>query len=108
MKKIILITAISAFCTQAHSQWSLTGNSGTNASTNFIGTKDNVTFKIRTNNAVRMTVTNVGKIGIGTTAPKEKLDVAGTLLGYSSYFGKTYPLSAGTSGASYSSVGYGL
>src|SRR5205085_9262485 len=28
--------------------------------------------------------------------------------GFDSYFGKTYPLSAGTSGASYSSVGYGL
>lgn len=47
-------------------------------------------------------------VGIGTTNPKTKLDVAGSITGFDSYFGLTYPLSAGTSGASYSSVGYGL
>ncbi len=44
MKNNLLIIAICALCTRAYSQWSLTGNTGTNASTNFIGTKDNVAF----------------------------------------------------------------
>lgn len=57
--------------------WSLTGNAGTNGSTNFIGTTDNVGFKIRTNNAVRITVNGSGKVGIGITTPVYKLDIKG-------------------------------
>ncbi|MEP7169151.1 MAG: tail fiber domain-containing protein [Bacteroidota bacterium] len=77
MKKTILISAICAICTYAHSQsWNLTGNAGTNGS-NFIGTTDNVPFKIRTNNAVRMTVNGSGKVGIGTISPAGKLHVKG-------------------------------
>ena len=77
MKKIILIAAICVFSMDAHSQWSLTGNAGTNASTNFIGTTDNIAFKIRTNNSVRMTISNGGKVGIGITSPTAKLHVKG-------------------------------
>ncbi|MEO8149617.1 MAG: hypothetical protein ABI723_18405, partial [Bacteroidia bacterium] len=66
MKKIILVIAICGICTQAHSQWKLTGNAGTNSGTNFIGTTDNVNFKIRTKNNVRITVTAGGNVGIGT------------------------------------------
>ncbi|MEO8150904.1 MAG: hypothetical protein ABI723_24940 [Bacteroidia bacterium] len=63
----------------ANAQWSLTGNAGTNASTNFIGTTDNVAFKVRTKNTVRVTVTGSGNVGIGTSTPAAKLDIAGTL-----------------------------
>src|SRR5262249_22919607 len=84
---------------------------GTNASTNFIGTTDNVAFKIRTNNVVRMTVTTGGKVGIGTTSPKSRLDVAGGITAYSSYFIRqdgAPGVSVGRSGANYGSIGYGL
>lgn len=78
MKKAILILIICVLCsTQVHSQWALTGNSGTNASTNFIGTTDAKAFKIRTNNGTRITVTSGGKVGIGITSPAFKLDVKG-------------------------------
>lgn len=77
MKKIILIAIICIIGTQAYSQWNLTGNAGTNTSTNFIGTTDAKAFKIRTNNAVRITINSSGKVGIGTSSPVFKLDVKG-------------------------------
>lgn len=73
MKKIILLSAICAICTQTNGQWNLTGNAGTNPTTNFIGTTDAKAFKIRTNNQVRMTISSSGKFGIGTTTPAVKL-----------------------------------
>jgi len=57
--------------------WNITGNTGTNGSANFIGTIDNVNFKIRTKNIVRMTVSAAGKVGVGTTTPLFKLDIKG-------------------------------
>ena len=111
MKTTFLVFIITVICDVniLYAQdWHIAGNSGTNASSNFIGTTDKIALNIRTNNAVRLSINASGYVGIGTTKPKSKLDVAGTILGFDSYFGKTYPISAGTSGASYSSVGYGL
>lgn len=48
----------------AGSGWGLTGNAGTVAGTNFIGTTDNVAFTIRTNNAERMRITGTGAANI--------------------------------------------
>ncbi len=56
--------------------WDLNGNSGT-AGTNFIGTLDGRSFRIKTNNSVRLTITSGGKTGLGITAPVFKLDVKG-------------------------------
>jgi len=42
--------------------WSLTGNAGTNPSTNFIGTTDAQEFTIRTNNMERFRITTKGQI----------------------------------------------
>jgi hypothetical protein len=88
--------------------WHIAGNGSTNASQNFIGTTDKAALNIRTNNVVRLSINPSGNVGIGTKTPAAKLDVAGTINGFDSYLGKRYPVSAGTSGASYSSVGYGL
>lgn len=46
--------------------WLTTGNSGTNSSTNFLGTTDNVGLSIRTNNSERMFIDNLGRVGIGS------------------------------------------
>ncbi len=40
--------------------WSKLGNSGTTAGTNFIGTTDNVSFKIKTNNTKRVVIDSLG------------------------------------------------
>ncbi|MFN7044055.1 MAG: hypothetical protein ACK4M1_02575 [Flavobacterium sp.] len=50
----------------ASQDWSLTGNAGTNPSTNFLGTTDNQNFQIRTNNTNRFTVENDGQVILGT------------------------------------------
>ena len=77
--------AIAALACCAHSEtfsqtdWHITGNAGTNATTNFVGTTDNQGLSLRTNNTIRMRVTSTGNIGIGTTAPVQKLDVNGNI-----------------------------
>jgi len=45
--------------------WGLLGNSGTNASTNFIGTVDNVDLVLKTNNSDSFRIKNDGRIEIG-------------------------------------------
>lgn len=55
--------------------WLLTGNSGTDPATNFLGTTDNQPLIIRTNNIERMRVTAAGRVGIGTNAPSNTVHV---------------------------------
>ena len=57
--------------------WLTTGNAGTSVATNFLGTIDNVDFAIRTNNTERARVLSTGNVGIGITAPTQRLDVQG-------------------------------
>jgi len=45
--------------------WSLSGNSGTNAGSNFLGTTDNTGFKMRTNNTQRVLVDSLGNVAVG-------------------------------------------
>jgi hypothetical protein len=57
--------------------WGLTGNIGTNPSTQFIGTTDAQPLAFKTNNVERMRILNDGKVGVGTSIPDAKLDVFG-------------------------------
>jgi trimeric autotransporter adhesin len=56
--------------------WSLLGNAGTNASTNFLGTTDNVDLVFKANNfeTMRMLASN-GNVGIGTQTPVRRLSI---------------------------------
>lgn len=58
--------------------WLTLGNTGTVPATNFLGTIDNQSLVIRTNNVERMRVTNIGNVGIGTAAPITQLHVPGS------------------------------
>jgi hypothetical protein len=64
--------------------WDLAGNSGTNPTTNFLGTRDQRPLVIRTNNAERMRATAGGNVGIGTTDPERwRLSIqAGELIAF--------------------------
>lgn len=59
--------------------WGVTGNAGTSASTNFIGTSDNNDVVFKTNNVERMRTLANGNVGIGTSTPLQKMDVAGNM-----------------------------
>jgi hypothetical protein len=59
------------------SGWSLNGNAGTDPAVNFIGTTDNKTFKIKTNNITRINIISSGKVGIGNFTPVWRFDVQG-------------------------------
>lgn len=82
----------------AHAQsWLTTGNSGINAQTNFLGTKDNSPLVFKTNNIERMRITKTGRIGIGTNSPQQALDVHGNIkvtgaLYFPDYFNDYYPV----------------
>jgi hypothetical protein len=60
-----------------NSTWNSKGNSGTNPTTNFIGTTDSQGFVVRTNNTERMRFESGGNAGIGTPNPDTKLHVVG-------------------------------
>jgi hypothetical protein len=58
--------------------WNIYGNSGTNSYVDFIGTYDNTSLIIRTNNIERMRFDSTGSIGLGSTNPKSIFDINGS------------------------------
>lgn len=61
-----------------NAMWTLVGNSGTSALTNFLGTTDAQPLVIRTNNNEAMRVTETGLVLIGSSSGTNTLDVTGT------------------------------
>ncbi|MEO8149474.1 MAG: hypothetical protein ABI723_17675, partial [Bacteroidia bacterium] len=59
--------------------WGLSGNSGTTAGTNFVGTTDAKDLVFKSNSSEVMRATTGGNVGIGVTAPAEKLEVNGNI-----------------------------
>lgn len=59
------------------SAWGLTGNSGTTAGTNFLGTTDSVALVLKTNATEAMRITAAQLVGIAVAAPSVTLHVAG-------------------------------
>ncbi len=56
--------------------WNLTGNAGTNAATNFVGTTDKRPLVIRTSGVERARILPNGYLGLGTPVPGARLTVA--------------------------------
>ena len=61
----------------AAANWSLTGNTGTDSTVNFLGTADGEPLIMKTNNSEAMRISSNGSIGIGTNNPSAKLEVNG-------------------------------
>ncbi len=68
-----------ADATAASANWSLTGNTATDSTLNFIGTIDGKPLTLKTNSIPRLIVGSNGNVGIGTTTPTAKLEVNGTV-----------------------------
>lgn len=61
-----------------NAMWTLVGNSGTSALTNFLGTTDAQPLAIRTNNNEALRITETGLVLIGSSSGTNNLDVTGT------------------------------
>ncbi len=66
--------------------WATTGNEGTNATNNFLGTIDNQDLVVRTNNSERMRIMNTGNIGIKTAMPQGLVDINGGATDFDALF----------------------
>lgn len=97
--------------------WRLTGNLGTTAGTNFVGTTDAQAFDIRTNNLLRTRITTKGQIetyntgrsvfvGEGAGASDDTTDNRNVFVGYQAGFSNTtgYWNTANGAGALYSNT----
>ena len=61
--------------------WGLSGNTGTNGTSNYLGTTDNQPLVIKTFGAERMRIASSGLVGIGENDPGNILHVTGTTTG---------------------------
>jgi hypothetical protein len=67
-----------ATATTSPTNWTLTGNAGTSAATNYVGTTDANPLILRTNATEKMRIAANGNIGISEPAPNSKFDIVQT------------------------------
>jgi hypothetical protein len=78
----------SALASSSSNAWGLVGTGGTASATNFIGTADNTSLTLRTNNSSHAILDSTGNLGVGTavsfnaTAPEKLLVNAGVTTSY--------------------------
>lgn len=72
---LLVIAGPLANCAPGEDSWSQDGNAGTDSTVNFLGTIDQESLAIRTDNQERVRVTDRGRVGIGTADPEARLDV---------------------------------
>lgn len=89
-------SGVPTWTTSSSTDWSLTGNSGTTAGTNFIGTTDAIDWVIKTNNTERARFLSTGFFGVGLTAPGAYVDITGTSAGTNSLQLRSGNTSSGT------------
>lgn len=63
----------------SNSGWGTTGNAGTIATSNFIGTTDAIDFVVRTSNTERMRISASGNVAIGNATPNAPLQFANSI-----------------------------
>jgi len=61
--------------------WGLSGNAGTSAASNFLGTTDAQPLIVKTNNAEALRVDANRNVGVGTTGPIARLEASGEGIG---------------------------
>lgn len=76
-RSYMLVSLFPLVMTLGCQSWELTGNSGTNPSSNFLGTTDNQPLVIKTNGLEAMRIDDTGNVGIGTTSPTNRLSLVG-------------------------------
>ena len=75
--QVLLGTGVWGAVPASTSEWSLTGNAGTDPTINFIGTTDANDLVIKTNSTETARMTTAGNFGIGTNAPASRLHIKG-------------------------------
>lgn len=106
------------FSTINANDWHTNGNAGTNATTNFLGTTDNIDLVLRTNNLESMRIGANGAVMIGTTTPAARFTsanggagtaIAGISNGGTGIIGQGgAPLSSGVTGLNVNLAGTGV
>ena len=113
MKKLTLLLLGLALVAAAWAQsWSLTGNAGTNPSTNFLGTTDNQPLRFRANNSFAGEINpSTGVASLGYLAGFNSGGTYSVAIGYKAlYYGPGYENVAigGYSMSQYSNAGYNV
>ncbi|HZK76647.1 MAG TPA: hypothetical protein VFD13_07040 [Candidatus Kapabacteria bacterium] len=85
--------------------WQLTGNAGTVAGTNFVGTTDNNDLVFKTNSVEGMRLTTGSNLGIGTAAPTSRIQTVAAGAKTAAYTGNLLTNTATTSTASITKYG---